>query len=181
MKHILSLAIAALALTFIACGNKSSNDENSQAKTETNTSLSTNSAVGKAPNFMLTSIDNKGIELSKFQGKVVIVDFWATWCPPCRKGIPDLIDIQKTYGNDVVVIGISVDSDTKNDVVPFVKDNSINYLIAYATPEVVQAYGGIESIPTSFVIDQKGNIVDQHIGLVEKSDYTNVINKLLNR
>jgi cytochrome c biogenesis protein CcmG/thiol:disulfide interchange protein DsbE len=74
-----------------------------------------------------------------------------------------------------------MDTDSKNDVVPFVKENGINYHVGYANPEVVQAYGGIESIPTSFVINKNGKIVDKHEGLVPKSDFTNVLNKLLHK
>ena len=125
-----------------------------------------------------TEID---IKLSDHKGKIVIVDFWATWCPPCRRGIPDLIDIQKEYKNDVVIIGISLDTQTKPDVVPFIKEFGINYPVAYATMEVVQNYGNIESIPTSFIIDQSGKIVDMHIGLVDKSVYVDKITKLLKK
>jgi thioredoxin-like negative regulator of GroEL len=74
-----------------------------------------------------------------------------------------------------------MDTDTKDDVVHFVKENGINYQVGYANPEVVQSFGGIESIPTSFVIDKNGKIVDRHEGLVPKSDFTNVLNKLLHR
>lgn len=79
-----------------------------------------------------------------------------------------------------MVIGISVDTETKQEVIPFIRKNGKNYQVAYATSEVVQAYGGIEAIPTSFVIDKSRKFVDKHEGLVPKSDYTDVINKLLN-
>ena len=74
-----------------------------------------------------------------------------------------------------------MDTDTKSDVVPFIKQMGVNYHIAYADARVVQSYGGVESIPTSFVIDKNGNIVDNHIGLVPKSEFTTVLNKLLNK
>lgn len=135
----------------------------------------------QAPDFKLASVDGKKIKLSDYKGKIIIIDFWATWCPPCRKGIPDLIEIQKEYGIDLVVIGISVDSETKKEVFPFMQNTGINYPVAFADREVVQSYGGIESIPTSFVIDQKGTIVDKHIGLVRKSEFTDVIKKLLGK
>jgi len=134
----------------------------------------------KAPDFSLKSVDGKTIKLSDYKGKIVILDFWATWCQPCRKGIPDLVLIQKKYKDDVVIIGISVDADkTKKDVPGFVKDYKINYPVVYFTEKVVKDYGGIESIPTAFVIDKKGNIVDKYVGLVEKQVYADKIKELM--
>lgn len=133
----------------------------------------------KAANFKLKSTDGKFVQLSDFKGKIVIIDFWATWCGPCRKGIPDLVSIQNDYKNDVVVLGISLDGDkTKKNIVPFIKQYGINYPILYGTEEVVKNYGDIQAIPTSFIIDRKGNIVDKHVGLVEKTVYINKIKEL---
>lgn len=137
-------------------------------------------AGDNAPDFALKSVDGKTIKLSDYKGKVVIIDFWATWCPPCRKGIPDLISIQKDFKDDVVVIGISLDAEkTIKDVPGFVKNYGINYPIVYGDEKVVTAYGGIEGIPTAFVIDKKGNIVDKHVGLVPKDTYVTKIKELL--
>ena len=136
----------------------------------------------KAPDFSLKSVDGKIVKLSDFKGKVIILDFWATWCPPCRKGIPDLISIQNEYKNDVVVIGVSLDGDkTIKDVPGFAKEYGINYPIVYGDEKIVTAYGGIQAIPTAFVIDKKGNIADQHVGLVDKSVYVNKIKELLKK
>jgi cytochrome c biogenesis protein CcmG/thiol:disulfide interchange protein DsbE len=134
-----------------------------------------------ALDFKLKLTDGKEIKLSDKRGKIVIIDFWATWCPPCRRSIPDLIDIQNKYENKVVIIGISLDRDTKPDVVPFIKEYGINYPVAYGTTEVVEAFGDIEAIPTSFIIDKSGRIVDKQIGLVDKSIYINKINELLKK
>ncbi len=135
----------------------------------------------KAPAFSLRSINGKNVSLSDFKGKIVIVDFWATWCPPCRKSIPDLIELQKKYKNKIAVIGISVDMDTKAEVAPFVKHSGINYTILYATPEVIQAYGNINAIPTSFIIDKHGDIAAQYVGLTDKEIYIKEIKKLLEK
>lgn len=135
----------------------------------------------QAPNFTLVDTKGKKVRLSDYKGKVVIIDFWATWCPPCRRGIPDLIDIQKEFKNKVSVVGISVDTDTKGDVPSFIKNIGINYTVLFASPEVVQAYGNIEAIPTSFIIDKKGNIVNQHVGLTPKETYISEIKKLLGK
>ncbi|QQS35267.1 MAG: TlpA family protein disulfide reductase [Ignavibacteriales bacterium] len=134
----------------------------------------------KAPDFALKSTTGKTVKLSEYKGKIVILDFWATWCGPCRKGIPDLIDLQNKYKNDLVVIGISVDQDrTKKEVEPFIKNYGINYPIVYFDDKVIKDYGGIQSIPTSFIIDKEGNITNRHIGLYPKYIYEEEIKELL--
>jgi thiol-disulfide isomerase/thioredoxin len=126
----------------------------------------------KAPDFALQDIYGNEVKLSDFRGKVIILDFWATWCPPCRKGIPDLIDLQNKYRNDLTIIGISLDqANTIKDVVPFSKSYGINYPVVYGNASVVNQYGGIQAIPTSFIIDREGNIVDKHVGLIPKQEY----------
>ena len=133
-----------------------------------------------APDFTLYTLDGEEVKLSDYLGKVVILDFWATWCSPCRKGIPDLISIQNEYNDDLVVIGISLDQPaTQNEMVPFIKNYGINYPIVLGNIEVSAAYGNIQAIPTSFVIDKEGNIINKHIGLVPKSTLIEEINLLL--
>lgn len=134
----------------------------------------------KAPGFSLADTNGKLVKLSDFKGKIVIIDFFATWCGPCRKGIPDLIDLQKEFGKKIVVIGISLDQQ-KNEVAPFIKKMGINYPVVFGTPEVAELYGGVDAIPHSFIIDKKGKIVDQHVGLVPKSDYSALLKKLLKK
>ena len=133
-----------------------------------------------APDFSLLTTDGKQLKLSDYKGKIVLLDFWATWCPPCRKSIPDLIDLKKQFGSKgFEVIGISVDTETKNEVVPFMKNHGINYPFVYADNNVVMQYGGIRAIPTSFIVDQKGKIIASYEGLLQKSVYENHIKKLL--
>ncbi len=160
----------------VACDKSESNSK----KQNTNTNLVEQSKnVTKAPDFSLTDINGKTIKLSDHKNKVVILDFWATWCPPCRKGIPDLIQLQKKYKDQLVVIGISLDTDTKKDVVPFAKEFGMNYPVVYGDQKVVMNYGGIEAIPTSFIIDKKGNIVQGFVGLMSISSYEEIIKDLL--
>lgn len=109
----------------------------------------------------------------------------ATWCPPCRKGIPDLIEIKKEFKDkNVEIIGISLDSftrggATKNDVVPFINEYGINYPILIGDINVAQQYGGVNSIPTSFVIDKEGYILTYYQGLMPKQQYVDDLNKAL--
>lgn len=133
-----------------------------------------------APDFNLPTTDGKQLKLSDYRGKVVLLDFWATWCLPCRKSVPDLIDLKKQFGGKgFEVIGISVDTETKNEVVPFIKNYGINYPVVYADNNVVMQYGGIRAIPTSFIVDQKGKIIASYEGMMPKSVYENHIKKLL--
>jgi thiol-disulfide isomerase/thioredoxin len=133
-----------------------------------------------APDFSLATTDGKTLKLSSYRGKVVIVDFWATWCPPCLKGIPDLIELKKKYGKKgFEVIGVSVDTESKDKVVPFIKEKGINYPVVYGDMNVYQQYGGIRSIPTTVVIDKNGKIIASYEGLMPIDTYETYIKKLL--
>ncbi len=136
----------------------------------------------KAPDFTLSSVSGKDVSLSDFKGKVVIVDFWATWCPPCRKGIPDLIELQNEYKDKVAVIGISLDREnTKAGVPSFVDRMGINYPVVYFNDKVIIDFGGVNAIPTTFIIDQNGNIVKKMVGLYPKSEYESKIKELIKK
>jgi thiol-disulfide isomerase/thioredoxin len=121
----------------------------------------------QAYDFSLKSIDGSIKKLSDFKGKVIVLDFWATWCQPCIKSIPDLIEIQNSL-NNVQVIGITVDENPMQVVPDFVRKFKINYPILIGTEEVYKEYGGINAIPTTFIIDKEGRIRNKHIGLVHK-------------
>lgn len=132
-----------------------------------------------APAWNLQDINGKQVKLSDFKGKVVILDFWATWCPPCRAEIPGFVELQKEYGSKgLVVVGVSLD-DNPEVVASFAKAKGINYPIVMGTQEVAQAYGGIEAIPTTFVIDTNGNVVAQHQGYTDKAEFEAEITGLL--
>ena len=127
--------------------------------------------------------NGEDLNLSELQVEVVIVDFWATWCPPCRKGIPDLIELKKEY-DQLEVVGISLDAisrggSTADDVAPFIKEFGINYPVVKGDQDIVMQYGGIQSIPTSFVIDRRGFVIARHVGLVSKDQYKQDIEKAL--
>jgi thiol-disulfide isomerase/thioredoxin len=123
----------------------------------------------KAPNFSLQSQNGKMIELSKLKGKVVLVNFWATWCPPCRAEIPDFIEVYKAYkSKGFEIVGIALDEDGWLKVTPYVEEVKINYPIVLGSAKVVQQYGGIDAIPMTFIIDKKGYIVDSQMGILSK-------------
>jgi cytochrome c biogenesis protein CcmG/thiol:disulfide interchange protein DsbE len=138
-------------------------------------------ADNAAPSFSLTDTKGKKVSLSEFKGKVVILDFWATWCAPCRKEIPDFIELYKQYGSKrFQMIGISLDQGGIKDVIPFMKDHGISYPILIGNRAVASQYGGIRGIPTTFVIDKKGNIRAQYVGYRPKQTFEKDILSLLN-
>lgn len=125
------------------------------------------------------------LKLSDLKGKVVLVDFWATWCAPCREGIPDLIALKNEFKDkDVEIVGISVDAisnggATAADVIPFIKAYKINYPVVRGDQLSTNAFGGIRSIPTSFLIDKEGRVVEKYERLVSKESYIKSLNKIL--
>ena len=123
----------------------------------------------EAPDFTLTDLEGNKVSLSDFKGKVIIVDFWATWCGPCKMEIPSFIKLQDDYQDDVVVLGVSLDQGGPGVVVPFAEKMNINYPIVYGDGSVVQAYGGIRGIPTTFVIDRDFNIQRKYVGYRDHS------------
>ena len=129
-----------------------------------------------APDFALEDLDGNTVKLSDYKGKVVIIDFWATWCGPCRRGIPEFIELQSEYGEDkLVILGVSVDQGDLSVVPKFAKNYEINYPVLYANEDIQRKYGPIRSIPTAFIVDRTGKVRDLAIGLRSKSYFKNVI------
>jgi peroxiredoxin len=138
--------------------------------------------TGKAaPAWELKDLDGKTVHSSDFKGKVVILDFWATWCPPCRAELPSFVALQKKYQDKgLTVVGMSVDKGSVDDVKAFAKQQGLNYPVVLADAKIAGAFGGIEGIPTTFIIDRNGHIVKQHVGLTEQSEFESDIKPLLN-
>ena len=133
-----------------------------------------------APDFTLNDVHGRPVKLSDFRGKVVLLNFWATWCGPCKLEIPWFIEFEQKYKDrGLVVIGVSMDEEGWDVVKPYLAERRINYRVVIGTDKIGDAYGGVESLPTTMVIDRDGQIASTHIGLVGKSDYENEIVQLL--
>lgn len=133
-----------------------------------------------APDFALKSTEGKMVKLSDYRGKVVILDFWATWCPPCRAEIPDFVSLYSQYRDKgFQMLGISLDEGGLKDVVPFMKDHAMNYPVVLGTQDVVSAYGGIRGIPTTFVIDKNGHVRASFVGYRQASVFENMLKQLI--
>ncbi len=124
-----------------------------------------------APAFELNDLNGKPVSLAEAKGKIVLLNFWATWCGPCRAEIPDLVDLQKRYADKFEIIALATDEDDPDEVRRFVLQSGINYRVAMSSDAVRRDYGGIAALPTSFVIDPEGRIVQKHVGLNDPSIY----------
>jgi peroxiredoxin len=150
--------------------------QNKPGATETNPS----GKLASAPAWQLQDVDGKTIRSSDFKGKVVILDFWATWCGPCRMELQGFIELQKKYEKQgLTVIGVSVDQISPDEVKKFAQQSGVNYPVVLADAKATQDFGGIEAIPTTFVIDREGRIVKQHLGFTEKEEFEKEIKPLL--
>ncbi len=133
----------------------------------------------KAPEFDLFDFDNQIYRLSRCRDNIIVLNFFATCCPPCKKDIPVFVKTYKRYRNKkVMIIGILHDRNlTKKAIRKFIKDNKINYPVLQGTKNVIMDYGGIRAIPTTFIIDDKGYIIKKHIGCLSEKELIEIIRK----
>lgn len=133
-----------------------------------------------APDFALKDADGKTVHLSDYKGKVVLLDFWATWCGPCKIEIPWLIEFERQHKHEgFSVLGVSMDEDGWDAVKPFVSGAGINYRVVMGNDMIADQYGGVEALPTTFLIDRDGKIAAVHVGLTSKSEIEHGIEQLL--
>ena len=131
------------------------------------------------PAFLVNDLDGNPVSTAAWKGKVVFINFWATWCPPCRAEIPVLIDLANRYKDRLQVVGVSVDDGDPADVKRFAKQAGINYPIVMADRAIVAEYGGVAALPTLFVVNPEGNVVTKHEGLFSNALYEAEVRLLL--
>ena len=137
-------------------------------------------AVTKAPEFELKDVQGKTFRLSDTKGQVRLVDFWATWCAPCREEIPMFKELHALYGSKgFTLVGIAMDDEGLEKVKPFVDENKIDYLTLIGNQDVADSFGGIVGFPSKFLVDREGRIVDSWVGEVPRSVLESRIKALL--
>jgi thiol-disulfide isomerase/thioredoxin len=134
-----------------------------------------------APDFSLEVLDGSTMRLSDLRGKAVMLNFWATWCGPCKIEMPWFVDLQKQYGpQGLQIVGVAMDDASKEDIAKFAKDMGVNYPILIGKEAVGDQYGGVNALPETFLIGRDGKIVDRIIGLEGKAEIEESIKRALN-
>jgi peroxiredoxin len=167
-------AFSLLALTS-GCNKPSANSDARQEQSK---------ATGErkpAPDFTLHDADGNAVKLSDLRGKVVVLNFWATWCGPCALEIPWFIEFEKEFkSRGLEIVGVSMDEDGWKAIKPYVASHKMNYRVLLGNDSVGQLYGGVDSLPTTFIIDRQGRLAfPPHVGLPGKNEYLNEIQTLL--
>ena len=133
-----------------------------------------------APDFELQSLDGKNVKLSDFRGKGVLLNFWATWCEPCKLEMPWFVELQKEYAaQGFQVIGVAMDDSSKEDIAKFAQKVGVNYPILIGKDEVGQSYGGVNVLPTTYFVDRDGKLVAREFGLQSRSVFVDHIKQAL--
>ncbi len=132
-----------------------------------------------APAVEVTTLGGRTISLASLKGKVVIVDFWATWCPPCREEIPHFVELYKTYAPQLEILGLAMDEEGAEVVTPFVEKHGVRYPVALSTEALADAFGGVRGLPTTFVIDPEGRIVKKYLGYQPPEGFEQDVRALL--
>jgi cytochrome c biogenesis protein CcmG/thiol:disulfide interchange protein DsbE len=133
-----------------------------------------------APDFVLKDLQGKDLKLADFKGKVLVLNFWATWCPPCRAEIPDFVEAYANKDKGLEILGLSVDRMTADKLLPFVSKAKINYPVALADTKIVQDYGPGDYIPATIIIDKKGIVRHRHVGQMDKETLVQLFNQYNN-
>jgi len=183
-SNTLLLLIVSLTLIIASCsnsGNRQSKQSSNASSAAPGETADNGQKLKNAPDFTLTNRNGNPFTLSEHEGKVVVLNIWATWCPPCREEIPDFMEIQKEMGNNVLFVGASVDKEGWQVVRPFAKKYDINYPIVVDDGTIRQKYGPFRGIPTTFIINKKGKVEYVAPGMIQKQKLQPILKKLASR
>ena len=171
-RFTLALAVAVALLSIAGCVSATSPDTSAAAAGEQTT-------VEPAPEMTLKDIDGREVSLSDYEGQVVLLNFWATWCGPCKIEMPWFVEFQRQYKDQgFTVLAVSLDEEF-DGVKPFAEQYKLNFPVLLGSDEVADKFGGIVALPTTLMIDKAGQIVNRHTGLVGRDDYEAEIQELL--
>jgi thiol-disulfide isomerase/thioredoxin len=133
-----------------------------------------------APDFELTTLDGKTLKLSDYRGRAVLLNFWATWCGPCKIEMPWFVELNQKYASQgLTILGVAMDDSGQAEIARFAKEMGVNYPILIGKEKVGDAYGGVPGLPTTFYIDRNGKILDRVVGIVGRSEIEAQIQKAL--
>ena len=165
---VVVLLVGAVALALVSARYKAqSTDTSARAAASGDTiTLHFFRNPGKIQDVSMHDLDGGAIELASLHGKVTLINFWATWCGPCRAEIPDLVALQNKYRDQLQVIGISEDEVSSDLVRRFAADQGVNYPIVMLTPELEKVFSGVRALPTTFLLDREGRLVQKHVGML---------------
>lgn len=139
-------------------------------------------AAARMPQFVLKSaLDSSNVDSQAFSGKVLLISFFATWCPPCIEEIPSLVELQNEYGKDgFSVIALSVDQGGSEAVARLAEKKNINYPVLMADEETMENFGGVYGVPVAFLVNKEGNVVKKYPGYVPKATLSKDIQSIMN-
>jgi thiol-disulfide isomerase/thioredoxin len=181
LRPIHALSALALVLGLAACSKQSDTPQATAATPAAGAAVAALPKLGPAPAWSLKDVSGKDVSSAQFAGKVVVVDFWATWCGPCREEIPGYIALQKKYGADkLAIVGVSLDQAGPGVVKAFMEKHGVNYPMVMGDDAAVAQFGGVEAIPTTFLIDRSGQIRDRKVGAMPAAEYERKIAALMN-
>jgi len=178
----MNTALAALVLASLIPGQAQTSTSAPPPVTGKHPQATGPARLGLAPDFALESINGETVHLSDFRGKVVLLNFWATWCAPCKIMMPGFVDLQNQYGPlGLQTVGVALDEDaSKVEIGESADKLRVNYLVLIGNEKVAKAYGGVPALPMSFIVGRDGRVTDVIIGLKDKGEFENDIKKALN-
>lgn len=172
LRIALVAGLTLASLWMISCEKKDATGAGAKLKDE--------SVRNEAADFELEDANGQKLKLSDLRGKVVLLNFWATWCVPCRVEIPWFVEMEREFKDQgFAVVGVSMDEEGWDAVKPFMADMKVNYRMVLGTEEMAQLYGGVEALPTSYILDRNGKVASVHMGIVSRSVFEEEIRALL--